>query len=177
MLTSKAAMPETASVPIALTVNAETYQPFTPAVPFSRRVEVGADASYFQSKLPEAVWPEVELTVKIAVPVPSGKAITQLAPQLNGCPAVPVIVRGKLCGSEAVILKRAFWTHQPWSPQRSHRISAEVMTGGKGVGVKVGVGEGVNVQVGVGVRVGVGDGVTVGVEVGVSEGVNVQVAV
>lgn len=113
MLTSKTAMPETESVPVPVTVSAETYQPFAPVVPFCCKAEVGTDASYFQSRLPDVVRPEVELTVKTAAPVPSGRATMQLAPQLNDCPAVPVIVRGKPCGSEAVILSRAFWTHQP----------------------------------------------------------------
>jgi len=170
---STAAIPETASVPVAFIVTAEIYQPFSPGVPFSCREAVGREASYRQLRFPEMVRPKAELTVKIAVPVPSGRATTQFAPQLNGCPAVPLIVKGKPCGSEALISRRAFSTHQPRSPQRSHRISAEVITGGRGVGVKVGLGEGVGVQVVVGVNVGVGDNVIVGVRVQVAVGVSV----
>ena len=139
----------------------------------SCKSDVGSEASYFQSRLPETVLPELAVTVNCAVPIPSGKGTTQLSPQVKGCPAVPVIVTGKPCGSEAVIARRAFSTHQPLVPQRSHKMEAIVIAGGRAVAVAVGVK--VGVEDGVGVNVAVGEGVCVDVEVGVNVGVTVEV--
>ena len=108
-LTAMPAIPETASVPVALKATGETYQPFKPNVPFTCRVTVGEDASYFQARFPEALRPEAEVAVNTAVPCPSGRFTTQDASQEMGpLPVLPEIVTAKPCGSEAFKISLAY---------------------------------------------------------------------
>jgi len=126
---------------------------------------------------PLVVWLLVEVTLKFAVPTPSGRGTLQELPHVKGLPfKFPLIVTGNPCGSLAVNSSDSFPLHQPESPQRSQTI-CPVITGGRDVGVGEGVFVNVDVGVREGVAVAVGDGVfvEVGVKVGVevAKGVNV----